>query len=47
VDTLAAIVDLVTHGKANMSAYGDRLTSDEIVNVSSYVLQQAQTGWTP
>ena len=47
VDTLAAIVDLVTHGQANMSAYGDRLTPDEIRNVSSYVLQQAQTGWIP
>jgi mono/diheme cytochrome c family protein len=30
-----------------MSAYGDRLTPDEIRNVSSYVLQQAQTGWIP
>ncbi len=45
VDTQEAIADLVTHGKNNMSAYGDRLTPEEIQAVSAYVLDRAQTGW--
>jgi cytochrome c6 len=43
--TVAAIADLVTHGKGNMSAFSDRLTPDEIQQVSAYVLAQAQQGW--
>ncbi len=43
--TTAAIVELVTHGKANMSAYRDRLSPDEIQAVAAYVLKQAQNGW--
>lgn len=45
VDSVAAIAELVTNGKANMSAYGDRLTPDEIQAVAAYVWQQANQGW--
>ena len=45
VDTEDAIATLVINGKGIMSAYGDKLTSEEIANVSAYVLQQAETGW--
>jgi cytochrome c6 len=45
VNTLEAIATLVANGKANMSAYKDRLTPTEIEAVSAYVLQQAQQGW--
>lgn len=45
VDTKDAIASLVTNGKGIMSAYGDKLTSEEIANVSAYVLQRAETGW--
>lgn len=44
-NTLDAIATLVANGKANMSAYKDRLTPTEIEDVSAYVLQQAQQGW--
>lgn len=43
--TVEAIADLVANGKANMSAYRDRLTADEIQAVASYVLQQAANDW--
>ncbi|MGF1541629.1 MAG: cytochrome c6 PetJ, partial [Pleurocapsa sp.] len=45
MDNLAAITQLVTNGKNNMPAYGDRLTPEEIAAVSQYVLEQAATGW--
>jgi cytochrome c6 len=45
VDTLEAIQALVTQGKGNMSAYGDRLTIEAITAVSEYVLAQAEGGW--
>ncbi|HAC64586.1 MAG TPA: cytochrome C6 [Cyanothece sp. UBA12306] len=45
VDSLDAIISLVTNGKNNMSAYSDRLTSAEIEAVSEYVLEQAQNNW--
>ncbi len=45
VDTQDAIASLVTNGKGNMSAYGDKLTAAEIADVSAYVLQKAETGW--
>lgn len=45
VDTQDAIASLVTNGKNNMSAYGDRLTPTEITEISAYVLQQAEQGW--
>jgi cytochrome c6 len=45
VETITAIQGLVTQGKGNMSAYGDRLTTVEITAVSEYVLAQAEQGW--
>ena len=45
VDTQEAIATLVTNGKGLMSAYGDKLTSEEIANVSAYVLQRAEENW--
>ncbi|MDJ0842882.1 c-type cytochrome [Crocosphaera sp.] len=45
VDTLDAIINLVTYGKNNMSAYEERLTQDEIQLVSQYVLEQANNDW--
>lgn len=45
LDSQEAIVDLVIHGKNNMSAFGEKLSETEIKKVSSYVLQQAVTGW--
>ena len=45
VDTEDAIATLVTNGKGIMSAYGDKLTPEEIANVSAYVLQRAEQNW--
>ena len=45
VDTQDAVVSLVTNGKGIMSAYGDKLTTEEIANVSTYVLQRAEQNW--
>jgi cytochrome c6 len=45
VETVEAIQALVTQGKGNMSAYGDRLSVEAITAVSEYVLAQAQAGW--
>ncbi len=44
-ETVEAIQAIVTQGKGNMSAYGDRLSVDEITAVSEYVLAQAAAGW--
>jgi len=45
VDSVAAIAELVTHGKGLMSAYGDRLTAEEIDLLAQYVWQRSQTNW--
>lgn len=45
VDSLEAIASLVANGKGNMSAYKDRLSTQEIEDVSAYVLEQAQRNW--
>ena len=45
VDTQDAIASLVTNGKGLMSAYGDKLTPQQIADVSAYVLQRAETSW--
>ena len=45
VDTHEAVVSLVTNGKGIMSAYGDKLTPEQISDVSAYVLHRAETGW--
>ena len=43
--TTEAIAQIVTNGKANMSAYKTRLTPAEIEDVAAYVLQQAEQNW--
>jgi cytochrome c6 len=45
VDSVESIAQLVTNGKGLMSAYGDRLTAEEIETVSKYVLERAQQDW--
>ena len=40
-----AIATLITNGKGLMSAYGDRLSEDDITNLASYVLDQAAINW--
>lgn len=45
MDSLEAIAEIVTHGKNNMSAFGDRLSTSEIQAVSAYVLEQAAADW--
>ncbi|NJK27600.1 MAG: c-type cytochrome [Coleofasciculaceae cyanobacterium SM2_3_26] len=45
MNSVEGIAAIVTHGKNNMSAFGDRLTAAEIQQVSSYVLEQAQQNW--
>lgn len=45
MDSSEAIAQIITNGKANMSAYGDRLTSEQIQAVATYVLEQAKQGW--
>lgn len=45
VDNEDAIANIVTNGKGIMSAYGDKLSAEEIANVSSYVLQKAAINW--
>jgi cytochrome c6 len=45
LDSIDSIADLVTHGKNNMSAFGDRLSRDEIQQVSAYVIEEAKKGW--
>jgi cytochrome c6 len=43
--TEAAIAQIVTNGKNNMSAYKDRLAQAQIEDVSTYVLERAKQGW--
>lgn len=43
--TVEAIAQIVANGKANMSAYKDRLTAEEIESVAAYVLDRAAAGW--
>ncbi len=45
MDSVDAIASIVTNGKNNMSAYKDRLSEQEIQNVSAYVLEQAVSDW--
>jgi len=45
VDSVESIAQLVTHGKGLMSAYGDRLTAEEIAEVARYVTEQAKQDW--
>jgi cytochrome c6 len=43
--TIEAIQTIVTNGKANMSAYGEKLTTEEIAAVAAYVLDRAEANW--
>jgi cytochrome c6 len=45
MDSIAAITEIVTNGKNNMSAYKDKLTPQQIQDVATYVLQQAEHDW--
>ena len=45
VDSLEDITSLVTNGKNIMSAYKDRLSQQQIQDVSAYVLEQAAKDW--
>jgi cytochrome c6 len=45
MDNLEAVQTIVTQGKGNMSAYGDRLSPAEINAVAAYVLAQAEQNW--
>jgi cytochrome c6 len=45
MDSIEAVTSIVTNGKNNMSAYKDRLTTQEIEDVSAYVLERAEKDW--
>ncbi|EAZ92343.1 cytochrome c6 PetJ [Crocosphaera chwakensis] len=45
VDTLEKIVYQVTNGKNAMPAFQGRLNAQQIEDVATYVLSQAETGW--
>ncbi|MFM7424563.1 MAG: c-type cytochrome [Elainella sp.] len=45
MDSAAAIAQIISLGRGNMSAYQDRLTPDQIEALAVYVLEQAQQGW--
>lgn len=45
VDSLEEIAALVSNGKNIMSAYKDRLSEQQIQDVSAYVLEQAAKDW--
>lgn len=45
MDSTEAITAIVTNGKSNMSAFKERLTEQEIQDVATYVLEQAEKGW--
>jgi cytochrome c6 len=45
MDSLEAIENIVTNGKNNMSAFGDKLSQTEIEKVAAYVLEKAEKGW--
>ena len=44
-DNVTRISQIITHGKGAMSAYGERLTPDEIGAIAQYVLTQSESGW--
>ena len=45
VDSVAAVADIITHGKGLMSAYGDRLTPAELERLAAYVWDRSQENW--
>ena len=44
-DSTDAIAQLIKNGQYAMPAYKGRLTQQQIVDVSAYVLEQAAQGW--
>lgn len=44
-DNLDAVIAQVTQGKAAMPAFLGKLSAEDIENVASYVLDQAEKGW--
>ena len=44
-ESVDAIAMLITNGKGLMSAYGDRLSEEEITSLAEYVLEQAAIDW--
>ncbi|GEM_PF-621339 len=46
-DSIAAIMKQVTYGKGVMPAFGEGFSEEEITNVATYVLRQAQENWNP
>ncbi len=44
-DSVESIVNIVTYGKNNMSAYGDRISQQDINKLAKYVLNQAENNW--
>ncbi len=45
MDSIDAIAHLVENGKNAMPAYKNRLTDQQILDISAYVLEQAEKGW--
>lgn len=45
MNNISAITKQVTQGKNAMPAFGGRLTDEDIDNVATYVLTQAEQGW--
>lgn len=45
MNSVDAIADLIENGKNAMPAYKERLTNQQILDVSAYVLNQAEKGW--
>ncbi|MBW4478268.1 MAG: c-type cytochrome [Tolypothrix brevis GSE-NOS-MK-07-07A] len=45
MDSIEAIASIITNGKNNMSAYKERLTEQQIQDVATYVLEQAENNW--
>ncbi|GAP94490.1 cytochrome c6 PetJ [Leptolyngbya sp. NIES-2104] len=45
MNSIEAIRHQVIHGKNAMPAFGERLSEEEIEAIASYVLGQAETGW--
>ena len=45
MDSITNISNLVTNGKGIMPAYKARLSEQQIIDVSAYVLSQAETDW--
>jgi cytochrome c6 len=44
-DSIRAIIHQVQNGKNAMPAFKDKLTPEEILDVASYVFQNAEQGW--